>query len=99
MTWATHYIERLKAGETVSFRPRGNSMIPKIRSGDLCTVGPLAQPPSRGDIVLCKVAGRQYLHVVTAIRGDLFQISNNQGRVNGWCSRQQIFGILERVDA
>jgi hypothetical protein len=26
MSWATSYIAKLKLGETVSFRPRGNSM-------------------------------------------------------------------------
>ena len=30
MGWASGYIERLRAGETVSFRPRGHSMSPKI---------------------------------------------------------------------
>ncbi len=99
MGWATHYIEKLKDGETVSFRPRGNSMIPKIHSGDLCTVRPLDGPPEKGDIVLCRVNGNQYLHLVSATRGDQFQISNNKGRINGWISSNQIFGILEKVEA
>lgn len=38
MAWATHHIEKLKRGETVSFRPRGHSMSGKIASGDLCKV-------------------------------------------------------------
>jgi len=38
MGWATGHIEKLRAGETVSFRPRGNSMTGKIESGQLCTV-------------------------------------------------------------
>jgi hypothetical protein len=41
MGWASHYIEKLRNGETVKFRPRGNSMQPKIESGQLCTVEPL----------------------------------------------------------
>jgi hypothetical protein len=32
MGWATGYIAKLQAGETVSFRPRGSSMVPKIGS-------------------------------------------------------------------
>jgi hypothetical protein len=40
MGWATRYIEQLKAGETVQFRPRGNSMAGRISSGQLCTVVP-----------------------------------------------------------
>jgi hypothetical protein len=41
MGWATPYIEKLKLGETVSFRPRGHSMKGKIESGQLCTVKPI----------------------------------------------------------
>lgn len=58
MGWATHYIERLLAGETVSFRPRGHSMVPKIHSGQLCTVEPVDTAIlAVDDIVLCKVTG------------------------------------------
>jgi hypothetical protein len=38
---AGRHIARLRAGETVSFRPRGNSMSGKIESGQLCTVEPV----------------------------------------------------------
>jgi hypothetical protein len=98
MSWATHYIAKLQEGETVSFRPRGNSMTGRISSGQLCTVKPLDGPPSKGDVVLCKVKGSQYLHIVTGTRGDEFQISNNHGRVNGWTSRKNIYGILVSVE-
>lgn len=93
MGWALLYITKLKLGETVSFRPKGNSMQGKIESGQLCTVQPC--DPSTlevGDIVLCKVKGREYLHLITATRGTQFQIGNNKGRVNGWVSANAIFG-------
>jgi hypothetical protein len=41
MGWATDHIARLQAGETVHFRPRGDSMRGKIESGQLCTVEPM----------------------------------------------------------
>jgi hypothetical protein len=41
MGWATHYIEKLRAGETVSFRPRGASIKGRIESGHLCKVVPV----------------------------------------------------------
>lgn len=41
MGWASDYINKLKDGESVSFRPRGNSMTGKIESGQLCTVEPV----------------------------------------------------------
>lgn len=99
MGWATGYIEALTRGETVQFRPRGHSMKGKIESGDLCTVEPLGDLElSVGDIVLCKVRGAQYLHLVKAIRGPQLQIGNNRGGINGWVSRTAIFGILIRVE-
>jgi hypothetical protein len=84
MGWALAYIDQLRTGQTVSFRPRGNSMSGKIESGQLCTIEPVDPLTLKaGDIVLCKVNGREYLHLVKAIQGARFQIGNNRGRVNG----------------
>ena len=101
MGWATPHIAKLRAGETVAFRPRGNSMSGRIDSGQLCTVAPVADPASLavGDIVLCKVNGREYLHLIKAIQGKRFQIGNNRGRINGWVSANAIFGRCVRVEA
>lgn len=100
MGWASGYIVRLRAGETVSFRPRGNSMTGRIESGQLCTVTPVNPDTLRvDDIVLCKVNGREYLHLIKAIQGTRFQIGNNRGRINGWVSRNAIFGKLLNVEA
>ena len=100
MGWATGHISRLQAGETVSFRPRGNSMSGKIESGELCTVSPVDPADLRvGDIVLCKVKGAEYLHIVKAIQDHRFQIGNNRGGINGWIGPRSIFGRLVRVEA
>jgi len=99
MGWADGHIARLSRGETVQFRPRGHSMRGKIESGDLCTVAPLGDTPlAAGDIVLCRVKGAQYLHLVLAIQGDRYQIGNNRGGVNGWVGRRAIYGRLVRVE-
>lgn len=100
MGWASHYIEKLQAGETVQFRPRGDSMSGRIESGQLCTVVP-ADPAdlSVGDIVLCKVRGAQYIHLIKAGRGGRFQIGNNRGRINGWVSAASVYGKCVRVEA
>jgi hypothetical protein len=99
MGWATQYIARLQRGETVQFRPRGHSMRGKVNSGQLCTVEPVDPTTLQvGDIVLCKVNGRQYLHLVKAIQGDRFQIGNNRGRINGWVSANCIYGRCTRVE-
>src|SRR5690349_17123446 len=100
MGWAAHHIEKLKNGETVSFRPRGNSMAGKVESGQLCTVVPVDPATLEvGDVVLCKVRGAEYLHLVKAIQGGRYQIGNNRGRINGWVSAGAIFGRCVRVEA
>jgi hypothetical protein len=98
--WASAYIEKLRDGEAISFRPRGHSMSGKIESGQLCTIEP-ADPSSLqvGDIVLCKVNGREYLHLIKAIQGQRFQIGNNRGRINGWVSAGAIFGRCVSVES
>src|SRR3954466_15141233 len=87
---------RVAAGATVGFRPTGSSMVPLIRSRQLVTVAPV--DPAKveaGDIVLARVAGRVYLHLVSAVdaAAGRVQISNNRGRVNGWTGRARIYGI------
>jgi hypothetical protein len=99
MAWATQHIAKLRRGEAVQFRPRGNSMSGKIESGQLCTVVPATADLQVGDIVLCKVNGRQYLHLIKAIQGERFQIGNNRGRINGWISRSSIYGKCVRVES
>lgn len=99
MGWADGHIARLARGETVSFRPRGNSMTGKISSGELCTVEPLGKHVlGVGDIVLCRVKGNQYLHLVKAVRAERYQIGNNRGGINGWIGRAQVYGRLIRVE-
>lgn len=99
MGWASRHIEDLQAGRVVKCRPKGNSMVPLIHSGDLVTIEPIANDvePQKGDIVLCRVKGQQYLHLVTAVKPGQFQISNNKGHVNGWCARTAVFGIVTEV--
>jgi hypothetical protein len=69
----------------------------KIESGQLCTVEPVDPTGVKvGDIVLCKVRGREYLHIVKAIQGPRFQIGNNRGHINGWITAGSIFGRCTR---
>jgi hypothetical protein len=100
VSWATPYIAQLRAGQTVQFRPHGYSMRPKIESGALCTIAPISAetPINVGDIVLCKVNGKQYLHLVKAVQGPRYQIGNNHGHVNGWITRASIYGRLVSVE-
>ncbi|MFD0574468.1 S26 family signal peptidase [Kitasatospora gansuensis] len=92
---------RLADGATVEFRPTGSSMVPLIRSRQQVVVTPA--DPSKlqaGDIVLARVAGTVYLHLVSAVdpARRRVQISNNRGRVNGWTGHDRVFGICTSVD-
>ncbi len=99
MSWADSYIAALQTGETVQFRPRGNSMQGKIESSQLVTLVPALHPVSVGSIVLCKVSGSQYLHLVLAAGSDgRYQIGNNKGHVNGWCTAASVYGVVTSVE-
>jgi hypothetical protein len=93
------WIARLRAGETVSFREGGNSMTPRIKSREKCTYSPVTSIDDIkvGDAVFCRVGGSYFTHLVTAIRGEQVQISNNHGHVNGWTSISNVFGKVIRV--
>lgn len=98
MGWATLHIAALQQGEPVAFRPHGGSMAGKVNSGQLCSVIPKAGRLLQvNDIVLCSVNGRQFLHLIKAIRGDQFQIGNNRGGINGWIGADQIHGVCVDV--
>ena len=76
-------------------------MAGKIESGQLCTVVPVQDHSTLqvGDIVLCKVGGSEYLHLIKAIQGERFQIGNNRGRINGWVGSQCLYGKCVKVEA
>ena len=98
MSWATHAIEKLANGEVVQIRPRGNSMSGKIDNGDLVTITPIFETLEKGDMVLCRVKGNDYLHLVKAVSGDRYLIGNNHGGINGWAMRNSIFGKVIKVE-
>lgn len=99
MSWARFAIEGLRRGETVKVRPRGHSMKGKVNDGDLVTIAPCDPAELKADdIVLVKVRGRDYLHLVKAINGGRFQIGNNRGHINGWVGANCIYGKAIRVE-
>jgi len=100
MGWAAKYIADLQRGKMVSFRPRGGSMTGRIESGQLCTLVPVDPLVlGVGDIVLCRVHGSEYLHIIKSIQDGRFQIGNNRGGINGWIGANSIFGKCISVQA
>ena len=99
MSWALFAKEALRRGETVQVKPRGHSMRGKVNDGDLVTLEPVSpETLTVGDIVLVRVHGRDYLHLVKAIDGGRFQIGNNRGGINGWVGPNAIYGKAMKVE-
>jgi SOS-response transcriptional repressor LexA len=71
-----------------------------VNDGDMVTVAPYGEAePQMGDIVLVKVRGHEYLHLIKARQGDRYLIGNNRGGINGWVGRSAIFGRAVKVES
>ena len=51
-----------------------------------------------GDVVLVRVHGTDYLHLIKAINRGRFLIGNNRRGVNGWVGPHAIYGIATKVE-
>lgn len=103
MNWASNAIIVLGRGQGCTVTPHGNSMRPLVESGAMVTLAPYGTEaePAENDIVLVKVRGVVYLHLIKAVRGKTgerqYQIGNNRGGINGWVSRRAIYGRAIQV--
>ena len=99
MSWAKYAKEGLARGETVQVRPRGHSMKGKVNDGALVTLEPCDPDTVEvGDVVLVRVHGTDYLHLVKAIDRGRFLIGNNRGGTNGWVGRNALFGRAVKIE-
>ena len=91
--------EKLKEGHICKLTGYGNSMTPKIKSGQSVICIPVTDEVKlkKKDAVFCKVAGHYYLHMISAVKGKAYQISNNHGHVNGTVGRSNIFGKVVEI--
>jgi len=100
MSWAKFAIEALKKGQTVQIKPRGHSMKGKVADGSLVTVTPCQiENLQVNDIVLVRVKGKDYLHLIKAVNQGRFLIGNNVGGINGWVGHNCIYGIATEIQA
>ena len=91
---------RLRKGETVEFRGGGDSLHPRIKSGECCRYAPVCKDEDikEGDIVFCQIKQRYWGHMVkkkTFVGGDHtyeYTISNIHGWENGTCFLDHIYG-------
>ncbi|CAK0830633.1 unnamed protein product [Prorocentrum cordatum] len=91
---------RLQAGEVVQFRGGGNSLHPRIKSGECCKYEPVFKHDDvkEKDIVFCQIKGRYWGHMVkkkTFVGGEKeyeYTISNIHGWENGTICLDHIYG-------
>ena len=96
----------LKEGKIVAFRSSGNSLWPRVCSGDSCSYEPVVNAAEihLNDVVFCEVQPRNLFY--TLIVKDIywymgrrcFTIANIKGRENGWCYDEHIYGKLIHVE-
>ena len=99
MSWANFAIALLQKGEQARIRPRGHSMRGKVNDGNLVVVAPCSPADlAVGDIVLVRVKGSVYLHLIRAIDQGRFLIGNNRGGINGWVGSKAIYGVATQVE-
>ncbi len=99
MNWASFAIEALSKGQTVQIKPRGHSMQGKVNNGDRVTLAPCTPETLKvGDIVLVRVKGNVYLHLIKAIDRSRFLIGNNRGGINCWVGPNAIYGIAITIE-
>ncbi len=92
--------EQLRQGKTGKVIGIGNSMTPILKSRQPVIVVPVTSETvlRKKDIVLCKVRGNYYLHLIHGIRNDSqFLIGNNHGHMNGWVNRSQVYGKVVEI--
>lgn len=92
-------VEILRAGKSIErYKEAGNSMVPILKSNQPVTLEPIGGHTLKvGDIVFCKVNGNFCTHKITKIRGKQYQISNNHHFVNGWITKNSIYGIVTKI--
>ena len=99
MGWAKYAMEKLQRGEIAKIHPRGDSMTGKVNDGDFVTLEP-CNPDDLdvGDVVLVRVRGQIYLHLIKAKSKGRFLIGNNRGGTNGWVNGKAIYGVATRIE-
>jgi hypothetical protein len=64
------FVEKLRSGKPILFKPRGRSMEPHLQDGTVVMVDPVMRPPRIGEVVLAVFAGATTLHRVVKLRAN-----------------------------
>ena len=95
MGWATGYIEKLRGGETVSFRPKETRWLVRSNRANSVLWLLCSRIPSESGTSCCaKSTGENIPAFDQGDSGTAIQIGNNRGRINGWVTASAIFGSV-----
>ena len=88
--------ERLAAGQSVQFSPRGSSMLPMLRQGiDTVTLSPLPEKLKKFDIPLYQRSSGQYvLHRIVSVSDTITCIGDNQVDCETGLRREQMIAVV-----
>ena len=96
--------QKLQEGNVCKVTGIGNSMLPILKSRQPVICEPVTEQTELGkdDIVLCKVRGNFYLHLVWATRKlksgkTQYLIGNNHRHANGWIGKSQVYGKVVEI--
>lgn len=96
-------VKELKDGKICKVTGIGNSMTPILKSRQPVICEPVTEETElkKKDIVLCKVNGHFYLHLIWSVTGKgekaEYLIGNNHGHANGRIRRNHIYGKVTKI--
>lgn len=90
--------ERLSSGHSVTFSPRGISMLPMLRQGkDTVTLSPITAPLKKYDLPLYRRDdGKFVLHRIVAVGEDYSCIGDNQYYLESGLRHDQMIAVVSK---
>ena len=92
----------MKRGRRSGSRPKGYSMTPAIRDGDIITVSPLKDiMPRRGDVLAFRHPERPQMlvhRVLHTMARKYFIKGDNCPEADGWIPAENILGLISKVE-
>lgn len=88
--------ERLAAGQSVCFSPKGISMLPMLRQGvDTVTLSPITAPLKKYDLPLYqRDSGKYVLHRIVGVGDTLTCAGDNQVVLERGLRQEQMIGVV-----
>ena len=99
MSWAKAAIEALLRGEQSTLRYDGDAMQGRIDDGAEVLLAPVEPGELKvGDVVLARVKGEDYLHLIRAIDRSTFLVGDNVGGIGGWIEKDALHGVVVKIE-